>query len=149
MYVALVCQPCRGEIILTRSYVRLTSGTSDAPVYFIVIYNSAFGLVKLTLIISCNNKSGFLARVDWCSTDNGGCSHRCSDTEGGPACSCPEGHVLVEGKTCKGKVLQIFCSTRFAGFGVGIPLKTMSPNKRVTSGVQTNKIARACVKSVI
>ena len=41
--------------------------------------------------------------VNECKNNNGGCSHRCSNTNGSFFCSCKEGYQLQgDGLTCEG-----------------------------------------------
>ena len=45
----------------------------------------------------------FLSDTDLCSTDNGECSHNCTDLLPGRECSCYSGYVLnADGHTCNG-----------------------------------------------
>lgn len=45
--------------------------------------------------------------VNSCESNNGGCSHHCQHSTGGPVCSCNHGYRLDDDlKTCIGKVLQ-------------------------------------------
>ena len=42
--------------------------------------------------------------IDECATDNGGCTHTCTNTEGSYVCSCKGGYELDDndGKGCNG-----------------------------------------------
>ena len=41
--------------------------------------------------------------INECELNNGGCSHRCRNTEGSYECSCPEGLQLLHNRrTCRG-----------------------------------------------
>lgn len=45
--------------------------------------------------------------VNSCENNNGGCSHHCQHSSGGPVCSCNHGYRLDSDlKTCTGKMLQ-------------------------------------------
>ena len=44
------------------------------------------------------------ANVNECATDNGGCAHICTDTEGSFTCSCNSGFELASnGLSCNGE----------------------------------------------
>ena len=50
-----------------------------------------------------NNIINFNADVNECDVDNGGCSQRCTNTEGSFNCGCTDGYMLdVIGKICIG-----------------------------------------------
>ena len=48
--------------------------------------------------------------MDECAEDNGGCSHKCKNTEGSFVCSCPdpELNLAPNGRTCVGKETYYF-----------------------------------------
>ena len=48
--------------------------------------------------------------INECSTNNGGCSQKCSNTDGSYYCSCSEGYRLKsDAFSCEGK-LKIYCN---------------------------------------
>ena len=40
--------------------------------------------------------------IDECISDNGGCDHNCTNTDGSYYCSCNDGYSLVSGLYCEG-----------------------------------------------
>ena len=49
----------------------------------------------------------FIADIDECEIDNGGCSQQCSNTVGSYNCSCQSGYKLTDDNhTCIGKLLM-------------------------------------------
>jgi len=45
---------------------------------------------------------GYVADVDECSVDNGGCAGTCVNTDGSYECSCPSGTRITENNQCAG-----------------------------------------------
>ena len=51
--------------------------------------------------------------IDECTTDNGGCEHNCSNTEGSYYCYCQSGYsLMIDGRNCTGRTI-IKCFTEF------------------------------------
>ena len=49
--------------------------------------------------------------TDECNTNNGGCSHTCTDTNESYKCSCRTGYILADDDHgCNGMLYNIYCS---------------------------------------
>ena len=56
--------------------------------------------------------------MDECATNNGGCAHICTNTDGSFVCSCRTGFTLAsDGLGCNGEELQV-TSTREGKIGI-------------------------------
>ena len=50
------------------------------------------------------SKTFVYSDIDECATDNGGCTHKCTNTKGSYECSCKDGYELADDKKgCNGK----------------------------------------------
>lgn len=62
-----------------------------------------------TFLFACFKKGIELEIVNSCEKNNGGCSHHCEHTVGGPHCFCDQGyHLDLDEKTCIGNVWWSF-----------------------------------------
>ena len=65
--------------------------------------------------------------INECSTNNGGCAHNCTNTQGSFRCSCRSGFQLASDRRgCNGKALLV-ANSLFAGLGFNariFPLQT-------------------------
>ena len=52
----------------------------------------------------------YIADINECDTDNGGCSQVCTENDGSFVCSCNKGYELdADGTTCNGKAISCQC----------------------------------------
>ena len=51
----------------------------------------------------------FLPDIDECDEGNGGCDHKCNNTDGSFLCTCKKGYYLDTRTKCKGKCFSSFC----------------------------------------
>ena len=65
------------------------------------------------LAILYTHDSNFIADINECLIDNGGCTHTCDNTDGSYQCSCNKGYELTsDGHNCAGIMICIFSITR-------------------------------------
>ena len=75
-------------------YVKSKASRSHATKLFYT-----FGALEKNHFVSCLS----LADIDECQTNNGGCQHRCINTNGSHQCACNKGHFLNADKVkCEG-----------------------------------------------